>query len=270
MKNILLILAVFTISFSAHAQEAPGQATSKKNKKEEKRRRIDALIKQEEEGVIAYKKQTVYGLKLTNDGYGAFLEIGRAKSIKKSMLYQFEITERKHPKEEKSQNFNGLSFSSPFIYGKLNYFYPIKLGVQQQLLLGNKSNKNGVAVTGNLGGGLVVGLLRAYEVEVTKAGTRTFVRYDSPDSLLFINSYNNNGTSGPNFGTGWKHSKVTPGLYIKPAIRFDYGKLNELVSAIEVGVNAEWYVKKIPQMLYNKQKQFFFSAYFALMFGKRK
>jgi hypothetical protein len=270
MKNILFILAIITVSFKAQAQENPNQTSTKKNKKEEKRRRIDALIKQEEEGVIAYKKQTAYGIKLTTDGYGAFFEIGRAKSIKKTMLYQFEITERKHPKEEKSQSFNGLGFSSPFIYGKLNFFYPIKLGVQQQLLLGNKSNKNGVTVTGNLGGGLIVGLLRAYEVEVNKAGQRTFVRYDSPDSLLFINSYNSSNTSGPGFGTGWKHTKVTPGLYIKPAIRFDYGKLNELVSAIEVGFNAEWYTKKIPQMLYNKQKQFFFSAYFALMFGKRK
>ncbi|MEI9956795.1 MAG: hypothetical protein WDM90_10950 [Ferruginibacter sp.] len=64
--------------------------------------------------------------------------------------------------------------------------------------------------------------------------------------------------------------KVTPGLYVKPAVRFDYGKLNELVSAIEVGVTGEFYSKKIPQMLYNKQQQFFFSAYFAIMFGKRK
>lgn len=262
MKKLLFILAVLTFSTGVIAQR---KEDAKRDKKEEKRKRIDALIKQEEEGVIAYKKQTAYGVKLISDGYGFFYEVGRAKSVKKSMLYQFEISERKSPKEEKQSN--PLSPSAPLIYGKLNYFYPVKLGVQQQLLLGNKSNKNGVTVTGNLGGGLVVGLLRAYEVEVDKAGTQTFVRYDSPDSLLFINGpyY-----GGPNFGTGWNHLKVTPGVYVKPAVRFDYGKLNELVSAIEVGVSAEFYAKKIPQMLYNKEKQFFFSAYFALMFGKRK
>lgn len=262
MKKLLFILAVLTFSTGVIAQR---KEDAKRDKKEEKRKRIDALIKREEEGVIAYKKQTAYGVKLISDGYGFFYEVGRAKSVKKSMLFQFEISERKNPKEEKQSN--PLSPSAPLIYGKLNYFYPIKLGVQQQMLLGNKSNKNGVSVTGNLGGGLIVGLLRAYEVEVDKAGTQTFVRYDSPDSLLFVNGpyY-----GGPNFGTGWKNLKVTPGVYIKPAVRFDYGKLNELVSAIEVGVSAEFYAKKIPQMLYNKQKQFFFSAYFALMFGKRK
>jgi hypothetical protein len=265
MKKLLFILAALSFSTGLFAQE---KENPKKAKKEEKRKRIDALIKQEEEGVIAYKKQTAYGVKLTSDGYAGFFEIGRAKSIKKSMLFQFELGERKHQKEEKLTSL--ANFSAPFIYGKLNFFYPVKLGVQQQILLGNKSNKNGVSVSGNLGGGLAIGFLRPYEVEVDKNGTRTFVRYDSPDSLLFIGSYNDISASGPNFGTGWNHLKVTPGVYVKPAVRFDYGKLNELVSAIEVGVTAEFYSKKIPQMLYNKEKQFFFSAYFALMFGKRK
>ena len=265
MKKLLFILVALSFSTGIFAQE---KGNTKRTKKEEKRKRIDALIKQEEEGVIAYKKQTVYGIKLTSDGYGGFFEIGRAKSIKKAMLFQLEITERKHQKEEKLTSF--ANFAAPFIYGKLNFFYPVKLGVQQQLLLGNKSNKNGVSVSGNLGGGLAQGLLRPYEIEVDKNGQRTFVRYDSPDSSYFINAYSDVSASGPTFGTGWKYLKVTPGIYIKPAVRFDYGKLNELVSAIEVGVNAEFYSKKIPQMLYNKEKQFFFGAYFALMFGRRK
>ena len=262
MKKLLFVLLAISFSMAAVAQK---RDDPKKAKKEEKRKRIDALIKQEEEGVIAYRKQTVYGIKLISDGYGAFFEVGRSKSVKKAMLFQFEFSERKHQKEEKQTN--PSSPTAPLIYGKLNFFYPVKLGVQQQILLGNKSNKNGVSVSGNLGGGLCIGLLRPYEVEVDKGGERVFVRYDSPDSTLFINGpyY-----GGPNFGTGWKHLKVTPGIYIKPAVRFDYGKMNELVSAIEVGVNAEFYSKKIPQMLYNKQKQFFFSAYFALMFGRRK
>lgn len=265
MKKLLFILTALSLSFGVVAQN---KENSRKNKKDEKRKRIDALIKQEEEGVIAYKKQTTYGVKLNTDGYGFFFELGRAKSIKKSMLYQIEIGERKHPKEEKRSSIATLA--APYIYGKLNFFYPVKLGVQQQLLLGNKSNKNGVSVTGNLGGGLSLGLLRPYQVQVDKNGQRTYVKYNSPDSALFINAYQDQTTAGPNIGTGWKYLSVTPGLYVKPSVRFDYGRLNELVSALEVGVTAEFYSKKIPQMLYVKEKQFFFSAYVALLFGKRK
>ncbi len=265
MKKLLCLLVVIMVSAIALAQT---NKTPKQVRKEEKRKRIDALIKQEEEGIIAYHKQTVYGVKLNTDGYGAFLEIGRSKSVKKAMLFQFEFTERKHNKEEKQSGVN--FFSAPFIYGKLNFFYPIKLGVQQQILLGNKSNKNGVSVTGNFGGGLSLGFLRPYEIELDKAGTRTFVRYNTQDSLLFRNSYNDQTASGPGLGNGWKNLKITPGLYLKPAVRFDYGRLNELVSALEVGLNVEFYAKKIPQMLDLKQKQLFLSAFVALQFGKRK
>lgn len=265
MKKVILMLAAISFVTGVAAQYKKNKPNTKK---EEKRRRIDALIKQEEEGVIAYHKHSVFGLKLNSDGYGAFFEMGRAKSVKKATLFQFEIAEKKHVKEEKRNNVS--VFSIPFIYGKLNYFYPVKLGVQQQILLGNKSNKNGVSITGNLGGGLSIGLLRPYEIEVDKNGERTYVKYDSPDSVLFINSYGDPSAAGPSIGTGWNQMKITPGIYLKPAVRFDYGRMNELVSAIEVGVTGEFYSKKIPQMLYQKEKQFFFSAYFALVFGKRK
>ena len=262
MKQLLFLFAAITLSTTVVAQDNKKQT---KNRKEEKRKKINALARQEEEGIIAHKKHFGIGLKLVSDGYGLFVEKGKAKSVKKATLFQLEISERKHQKEQKQSNPSAPS--APIIYGKLNYFYPIKLGVQQQFLLGNKSNKNGVRLTANVGGGLCVGLLRPYEVQVDKAGVPTYVKYDSPDSLLFVNGpyY-----GGPSFSKGWNGLKVTPGAYIKPALRFDYGSYNEMVNAIEVGLCAEFYSKKIPQMLYNKQKQFFFSAYFTLIFGKRK
>ena len=262
MKQLLFLFAGITISLTAVAQQTKKQT---KSRKEEKRERINAMARLEEEGVVAHKKHFAGGIKLVSDGYGVFVEKGLAKSVKKTTLFQLEISERKHQKEEKQSNPNAPS--APIIYGKLNFFYPIKLGVQQQFLLGNKSNKNGVRVTANVGGGLCVGLLRPYEVQVDKAGVPTYVRYDSPDSLLFVNGPY---FGGPGFSKGWNGLKVTPGAYIKPALRFDYGSYNEMINAIEVGVCGEFYSKKIPQMLYNKQKQFFFSAYFSLIFGKRK
>ena len=262
MKPFPYLFVIVLLSFTASAQETKKQTATRK---EEKRQRINALARQEEEGVIAYKKHFALGLKLVSDGYGLFLEKGKGQTVKKALLFQLEISERKHQKEEKQSNPNAPS--APIVYGKLNFMYPVKLGVQQQFLLGNKSNKNGVSVTGNIGGGLCLGILRPYEVEVDKSGTRVFVKYESPDSLLFINGpyY-----GGPGFTKGWDGIKMTPGVYIKPALRFDYGNYNEMINGMEVGVCAEFYSKKIPQMLYNKQKQFFFSAYFSLIFGKRK
>ncbi len=266
MKHLLFLFMAATFSMTVVAQQSKKPASAKKEKK---RQRITALIRQEEEGVIAYKKHFAVGGKLTNDGYGIFFEKGKGQSVKRSLLFQLDISERKHNKEAKENKVT--SPSAPVIYGKINFFYPVKLGLQQQFLLGNKSNKNGVSVTGNVGGGITLGMLRPYEIEVDDtSGKRRFVKYDSPDSALFRSGMQSSSTSGPGLGTGWNGIKMTPGAYVKGAVRFDYGAYNEMVNAIEVGVCAEFYSKKIPQMLDNKQKQFFFSAYFSVMFGKRK
>ncbi|MBL0146674.1 MAG: hypothetical protein IPP48_13985 [Chitinophagaceae bacterium] len=266
MRQVTLIIAALFFSITLMAQESK---SAKKTKREEKRKRIDALIKQEEEGVIAYKKHIVVGAKLTSDGYGGFIEKGISKSVKKALLFQLDITEKKHQKEEKSGQ-TALNLA-PKIYGKLNFFYPVKLGVQMQLLLGNKGSRNGVNITGNLGGGLTLGLLRPYELGVdTGSGKTTYFRYDSPDSLWYLAAMDEPTAQGPGFSKGWNHLKITPGIYVKPALRFDYGRYNETISGLEVGLIGEFYAKKIPQMLYNKQKQFFLSAYVTIIFGKRK
>ena len=243
MRRIFVLIIILSISCGAMAQK------TKKQRQAEKRAHVNSLIKQEEEGIIAYKKSFVFGAKLINDGYGVFFELGRASTVKKSMLYQLEISERKHIKEDKESN--PFINSVPFIYGKQNFFYPVKLGVQQQVLLGNKSNKNGVSITANYGGGLSLGLLRPYYLQVQKGNDLIYVKYNSPDSALFLDGpiY-----GGPTLGKGWSDMTVTPGVYAKTSVRFDYGSYNEIVSAIEVGLSGEYYTKEIPILLRNLLK----------------
>lgn len=262
MKKIFLILFCSLYITTLFAQ---ADSIGRKARKAAKQERINAMAKLDEEGVITYVKHTAGGFKFTSDGYGAFFEIGRTKSTRKSLLYQLDISERKNSKEEKQQG--PYQTTVPIIYGKINYFYPVKLGAQLQYVLGNKGNKNGVSVTANIGGGIVLGLLRPYMIEVDKQGQRTYVKYESADSSYFLNGpyY-----GGPNLGTGWNQLKLVPGLYAKPAIRFDYGKYNEKITAIEVGLSVEYYTKEIPQIIYMEQKQFFLTTYVAIIFGGRK
>jgi len=259
MRKIFFLLIMAQVSIHSNAQD------SRKERQEAKKQHINDMAKQDEEGVITYKKSFAFGAKLTTDGYGVFFELGRASSVRKSILYQLEISERKDVKEDKQTSY--FSNSAPYIYGKENFFYPVKLGVQQQILLGNKSNKNGVAITANYGGGITAAILRPYYLQVQNGNSIQYVKYNSPDSALFLSG---NILGGPGLNKGWNELTVTPGLYAKAAVRFDYGTFNEIISAIEVGVTAEYYDKKIPQMVYNPEKQFFFGGYVAIIFGKRK
>lgn len=259
MRKATLIIIATAISLNCFSQ------SNKDNRKEEKRLRVEKVMQQEEEGVVVFRKSFSVAPKIASDGYGVFFEWGRAVSVKKAWLFQIDISERKHIKEEKIRQFVN---TGRFIFGKENFFYPLKLGVQQQILLGNKGNKNGVQVTANYGGGVSLALLRPYYVQVAVGGnTLKYIKYNSSDSLEFLTGQIYNG---PGLSKGWNEITVTPGVYAKTSLRFDYGSYNEMVSAMEVGLTAEYYSKKIPQMVYNEPKQFFFGAYFALVFGKRK
>lgn len=257
MRTIFFIFIASFISINSFAQN------NKSSKNVERKEHIQQLALQEEEGIITFKKSFAFGGKLTSDGYGISFELARASSVKKSMLYQIEFGERKSSKEIKQQD----NFNQPFIYGKENFFYPLKLGVQQQILIGNKSNKNGVSVTANYGGGASLALLRPYYIQIVLPNGLTYVKYNSKDSFNFLHG---RLLAGPPISKGWNELTVTPGLYAKTSLRFDYGTYNELLSAIEVGVTAEYYSKRINQMALNEGKQFFFSGYFSILFGKRK
>ncbi len=68
---------------------------------------------------------------------------------------------------------------------------------------------------------------------------------------------------------GFNEIKFVPGAFAKLGMRFDYGRYNEFISAIEVGLNAEAYTKKMPIMLLNPKSNFF-NVYATIIFGKRK
>jgi hypothetical protein len=273
VKKLLLLITLITISTAIFAQDtistvAPvSRREAKEDRKKQRREKINTMIRQDEEGVLAYHKQNIFGIQLRSMGYGLMYEIGRMKTVRRTMTYNIELSEIKNAKEDKV---GGFFIGNPYIYGKVNNFYQFKLGVGQQYLLGEKGNRNGVAVSAIYGGGLSLGLLRPYYIQVDDpaAGEIRTIKYSTEDSLLFVQG--GNIRSGGGLGKGWGEMKLRPGAYAKGGLRFDYGRFNEIVSAIEVGVCLDFYAKKVPIMLFQDDKQLFFQGYIVLQFGKRK
>jgi hypothetical protein len=271
-KIYLAILLCAAISINVQAQKQNDQK-AKEQKKLERRDRINKLLKEEEEGALIYSKQSAFGFKLNTDGWGAFYEHGKYKTITKTNLWWLEIGEHKNPKEEKETITDASGFfqiGNPIVYGKINNFYFLKLGLGQQILIGGKGNKNGVAVTGIYGGGISFGYLKPYYISVQDPTTGDIkdIRYSAATDSLYRDPTVITGSTG--FTKGWGHGTVTPGAFARAALRFDYGRYNELLSAIEVGINAEYYTKDMRILLDIPSKQFFFNAYVALTFGRRK
>lgn len=266
MKKLIILIAITAAYFPVQAQDSTRKKDRKDNRREERRQKVNDLIRQDEEGVLVYSKQSVFGVQLRTHGYGFFIEKGKMKSQRNAFIYRLDFTETKHVKEDKLPN-GGISFGNPYIYGKINNFYQFHLGFGQQRIIGQKGNKNGVAVSIVYTGGLLAGLLRPYYIQVDDNGQSRTIKYTPQDSALFVDGPIE---AGGGLGKGWNEIKFKPGVFAKTAIRFDYGRFNEVVSGIEVGVSAEFYSSKIPIMLFQKNRQLFIQGHIAIMFGHRK
>jgi hypothetical protein len=269
VKKLSLSVLLVSLVMASSAQDTTSKKSSKADKKEARRQKINTLIKQSEEGVLVYQKQNIFGIQGRTNGYGIFYEVGKMKTNRKTNIYRIDITEIKNQKEEKLSGGGGLVFGNPFIYGKINSFYQATLAFGQQYILGQKGNKNGVAVSAVVNGGLAIGLLKPYYLEVLDPATnesRT-IKYSVADSSLFLGP---TILGGGGIFKGFGEMKIKPGLFVKTAMRFDYGRFNEVVSGIEVGISAEFYGSKIPILVDQKDKQLFFQGYIAILFGRRK
>jgi hypothetical protein len=269
---VLLLSFLFVgMGFTQQRKLSPAQE-EKLRLKNERREKINQLIKQEEEGALIYQKQITQGIHFNTDGWSVFYEKGKYKTITTTNLWWVEIGEHRHPKEERTptaSSVQGFIILSNYVYGKQNNLYDVKLGFGQQKLIGGKGNKNGVAVSAIYGGGITAGLLKPYYLQIQNPSTQRQedIKYDNNDQL-FLDPTIILGKGS--FSKGFSEMQFVPGGHVKGALRFDYGRYNEVVSALEVGLKATYFSKKMPVMLLNDEKSLFFNAYISVIFGKRK
>ncbi len=260
MKKLNTLLLLLLASLALHAQS---DRSSKKADKEQKKLRKISLFREIEEGENLYNREFSGGARLNTDGWTGFLEMGFRKTATTVNFFQFEFSEKKDPKQDRSSTFVPIAgyyiSTSPYVYGKMNNFYQAKLGIGQKRLIGGKGNKNGVEVNAIYYGGLSAGLMKPYYIELMNdAGdpdSRKLVKYSPEIHDDFLNKKLIYGSGG--FSKGWGETKFNPGLHAKLGFRFDWAKFNDVISALEVGVNAEYYTKKVQIMVEQDGKSFF-------------
>jgi hypothetical protein len=273
LKQISVFILASFFFVPVFAQKTVNQYEKKREEKLQKKNRINEIIRNEEEGIPAFAKHNLFNFNLNHDGYSLILEKGWMKTPYKSTIVQLEIAEKRHPKEEKQgttsfSNSGFVVFGRPFVYGKQNIFYQAKLGLGKQLMIGGKTNKNGVAVYFTFLGGFSAGLERPYYLEFNATPVNVKIKYTEQNRSQFLNPDAIIGGTG--LQKGWNEMKFNPGAYAKAGFRFDWARFNQVVSAIEFGFSAEYYSKKVVQMVDNPGKSFFPTGYVGLVFGNRK
>ena len=165
---------------------------------------------------------------------------------------------------------NGLDNrdTKPFIYGKTNNFYAFKLGYGMRKMIAGKPETKTVSVHWVYLGGLSLGLQKPYYLETYNQdnGTIESIKYSEETERRFLGQYII-GSSG--FTKGLNETQIIPGFHAKTALHFDFAATKKSKIALETGINAEYYTKKIELMAYQDAKPYFIDVYVSLQFGGR-
>jgi hypothetical protein len=269
VKNILFIFCLTLITTPVLAQVIVSTGSGN-YQNSAKNQHINQLMKMEEEGNLIYNSYWALGFKMSTNGYGLFYDHGKFITNKKTRTLTIELNELKDPHDHKVQiptTSDGYSYNYIAV-GRMNNFYELKASYGQQILLGGKGNKNGVSVTYIYSGGVSLGMLKQYVLNVSKFPPPNAYLFQSSYPTIFDSAYFVNDALG--LSGGWNHLHFSPGLNARLAMRFDYARYNANVTAFETGVTAEYYLSEMPQMAYVTPKHLFFNAYISIMFGRRK
>lgn len=221
------------------------------------------------------------GLRLNTNGWSLFAERGvvQTEETKYRDLFHnvnfvyLELSERKHPKETRTTISGDPQGTRPFIFGKINNFYNVRAGVGRRKMIAGKPEGGTVSVHWVYGGALALGMLKPYYVEALVANPNSgffeqqTIKYNDETKATFLNENFIVGATG--FSKGLNELKLVPGVQAKTGLHFDFAQRKRTKLAVEMGMSAEVYTKRIEIMANQKAVPYAMNIYASIQAGKR-
>lgn len=215
-------------------------------------------------GDYEYTSEFVWGItKATHSGLIGGLMFKHTRALNEDLFHgaALEIVNIKHPQEQKFYKTN-----NPFIWGKENYLYSIRLSYSREYIVFRKAPQQGVQITAIAMAGPTIGLESPYYIEVSQGnGNTDKVPYDAD-----VHNSSADIIGGGNFLQGLFQSNVVPGLNTKLALAFEFGTFRSNVVGIETGFQADFFTREIVMIPTASNKSIFPSAFITLFYGSRK
>ncbi len=217
-----------------------------------------------------YKKEASGGLRVQTNGISLYGEYGWIKDMKRTRLIQLEYNYfiNYQQKRQKAQQQSGRDF----FYGLQNHFHAIRFSYGFKRAIADKAKRNGVRLSVSFFGGLSLGLLKPYYLNLKQPTDDGSIqikpeRYSSSNADRFL-SLDSIVSAAP-IRYGLNQIEPIPGAHLKTSLDFDWGSKDQFVKALEAGVMLDFYYKNIPVMI-NKTNRFFqLGLYLSFHFGKR-
>ncbi len=230
---------------------------------------------------VVYDFETLYEGRIHTQGFTLGFKKGKLKSYYRTSYQNFEIGYIKDPRERRTnrnQSVTGERISSPFVYGKQNQFFTLRYSYGEKRYLSEKTRRRGLAVGLIYEGGVTVGLLKPYSLEVIRVDdnnsiSRTLetILYSEENREDFLDDRFIYGGAG--FFQGWSSITPTVGLHGKVGMHWALGAFEAKAKAFETGIMFDIFPRKIPLMIEQEgisNSFYYFKIYLAFQFGSRK
>jgi hypothetical protein len=219
------------------------------------------------------KSELSFGYRLHTDGWSLYADYGKIRSKNSKTqdifwnahIFQIELSEKKHPREEKISSQDASGNSTNYVYGKINNFYSLKAGWGVSKMLAGKPDPGSVSIHWVTIAGASLGMLKPYylnlysDPDAIKYGEDTRSRFLSQSRII--------GSAG--FSKGLGEMRFIPGGHIKSMLHFDFSSNKTSVVAVEAGGAVEYFGENVVMMVDQSANPYFVNFFLAFQFGKR-
>lgn len=225
---------------------------------------------------IIYNRETTFNFRLTtNRGFGLGMEFGRLRTYYRTTYFHIGLGEVKHPKEQRQSPPPNVRSFRPFVYGKQNNLFVARAGWGIKRYYSEKARRKGVAVGASYSIGPALGLLKPYYLALAYTSPDNprdqrvlHQKYSEQNANVFLDQTRILGASP--FTRGLGELSFLPGGNASVAFHMDWGAFDEVVKALEIGLQIDAFARPAAILVSEENSPLFFNFYVNLQLGKRR
>jgi hypothetical protein len=222
-----------------------------------------------------YSKEFSGGARIQTNGISVCGEFGWIKDINRTRLIQVEYTYFLNYKLKRTRATPfGRDSGKDYFYGLQNRFHALRFSYGFKRSIADKAKYRGVRLSLIGYGGFSLGLLKPYYLNLRYIDDNQGLpvirpeRYSAANRDVFLTRIRIDEAAPIRFGLS--EMEPVPGIHTRWGLNFDWGVRDEFMKALECGLTADIYYKRLPILVDPAQNRAWqLGLYLSFHFGKR-
>jgi hypothetical protein len=216
-----------------------------------------------------YKKAWHIGPQLSTSGFGAEFAVERNVNYKFAHGIHFTFGSLKGDKETRRTN-SAYEDSRSYVFGKTNLLFAGRGTYGGSWLLFERKRVRGVAIRFNINVGPSIGMVKPIYLKI-KEPYAQIPDLEARDLRYDPTIHHEESIYGrSSFWKGFGKSTFVFGGYAKSGLQFDFSANLNKITAVEIGLQMDYFSKEIELFYLGKNKRTFPALYASVQFGKNK